>query len=375
MNIKTLITIALTIIGISGATALIFLLYGKPDNSWKQNHDPKVLKNIEDIPIIVPTEDTENNRPPTTGKLFLTLAPNEPNAESFIATMDAGSGKIQKIPVSGLTLNDEELIYGARTSPDKTQIAFATTNFRNQTSNIFTAPIQGGNAVRWNIAPIYSFTSLSVPQWQGDSSLIFGYRKSAPIFDNQRELEKYKKNIDMLRVDETSQITRITRNGGMSKLANGFFPHLYAKTDTILYSLGDGLYFHNIKKGSTRSVVVIVSDNKPIPAAANKKLSLSPDGKTLAWSNFEQGELYIFKTYNDGVTFEPYARYPTAGFWTVFSPDGKYLALQTAEIDENSHIPKNPSVIIYDLENHSIVAKHNLYKYNQGVMWLTDWVD
>ena len=374
MNIKK-ITILLAITLLASAAILLFYREDNSDSSdsWKRQYDPKVIKNVTDMPTVIPDNDTDINNVPE-GKLLLTLKSDRPGTKSFLATMDATTGETEEISLNNLTLDKDEVLYGATVSPDKTQIAFAVTDLRNQKSDIFTAPIRGGAAKKITITPVNSYNTLSPPQWQRDKTLIFSYKESGQIFEYRSDLEKHLKKTDWAEVDERSHVISL-RNGVATDMVSGFFPQIYGRTDTILISQNDGLYLYNTKKDILRNIVVVVASNENlVPARLNKKLSLSKDGKRIAWSNVSRSELYIFETKDSGITYEPYARYPVAGFWTTFSPDGKYLALQSAEEIEPGIIPENPYIIIYDLEKHTIVAKHNLYEYDQGTMWLTDWI-
>ena len=373
-KIKILLLTAIALIIVIGAAFLIVIVSFEKTNAWKEDLDPEIIRAVSSIPEIVPTEDAANNRESLQGNLLLTLTPKK-ETESFIATMDILSGEIEKIPLNNLLLNQTQILYSGNVSPDNTQIAFAVTDFREQQSDVFTVPLAGGAVTKWNRTPIDSYAALSPPQWHINGSLVFSHKKSAPIFESpatkgpSREFKKYQKTANPFKVDSESTIIQLLRNGETISITNGFFPNIYGKTDTILYSLDNALYFHSMDKKSTRGITALAEENgTPVYAARNKKLSLSENGQFLAWSNIQRNELYIFKTHNSGVSYEPYARYPTAGFWSSFSPDEKYIAFQAVRENGDAYI------VIYNLENHTIVTTHDLSEYRQSAMWLTDWI-
>ena len=329
----------------------------------------ETVTSVENIPLVELKEKSEELQ----GSLYITLS-KKGEEGTYLATLNVASGVIQKIPITHQHQNKNAIPYAASVSPNGREIAFALTDFTNQVSDLFVAPINGGNAVRLTKYPIQAFSGISTPQWKSEGSLIFSYKESPPTFTNEEELREYQEEHNLYEVKSTTHIVEISREGVIGEITNGFFPQIYPNGN-LLYSLEDGLFVHRAEDNKAQRVVVINSpEGEPIQARLNKKLSLSPKGTYLAWSNFDRGEIYIFKSEEKDNTYylQPYARYPVSGFWAVFSPDENYLAIQTAQRQQDSG-PSNAEVVIYNLEEHTIAKTHKLHEYKQTEMWLTDW--
>ncbi|MCS7185313.1 MAG: hypothetical protein NZ870_05285, partial [bacterium] len=137
-----------------------------------------------------------------------------------------------------------------------------------------------------------------------------------------------------------------------------------------------GVFSVNLKNGEVEKAIELrnESDNLILGKIINGKLSLSRDGRYLSFSNAQdRGEFYVFEIYSwNPFEYRLKAILNEIGFWSTFSPDGKYIAIQTAEkFDEG--LPINPKLVIYDTCTFNKVLEYDLSEYASESMWVTDW--
>lgn len=126
--------------------------------------------------------------------------------------------------------------------------------------------------------------------------------------------------------------------------------------------------------------VVDIDNNKEwlgipfnIGALRSMKLGFSKNGNMLAVSDYKKSEVTIFKINNweeSSFSYYVYKKIPISGFWPVFSPDGRYLAVQEVKLTDP---PSNPRLVIYNIETLEWKEMINLSDYEQAAMWINDW--
>ena len=105
------------------------------------------------------------------------------------------------------------------------------------------------------------------------------------------------------------------------------------------------------------------------------KFALSRNRNMLVWTNFPN-EVLVFKLNWNPFNYFLYQKISTGAFWPVFSPDGRYLALQEAkggEFGTSPTPPTNGRIVVYDLETLEWEELIDLHAYKQTHMWMTDW--
>ena len=111
-------------------------------------------------------------------------------------------------------------------------------------------------------------------------------------------------------------------------------------------------------------------------------LAVTDDGTKVAITSPNQAALYV----GDVTSWTPFTitnlrqvnphksgEFPKAYYWPVFSPDGEFLAIQTADIKNNTEMT-NPRVNILDLENQDqIVRTISTDQYDFTRAFIDEW--
>ncbi len=85
----------------------------------------------------------------------------------------------------------------------------------------------------------------------------------------------------------------------------------------------------------------------PVTGQSDFKLSVSPNHKILAFSFPDANKVLIYDLASDGTFSGHPGSIPIMGFWVVFSPDSKFMAIQTAQ-PGSGHVLSHPSIEFYD---------------------------
>ena len=153
----------------------------------------------------------------------------------------------------------------------------------------------------------------------------------------------------------------------------------------VLYIGEDGLYTYDTQTGATEILFSVGFSDEEEPneparvllGAANQKISVSEDGKYIGWGNINRREFYVFEIQN----WNPFSitlkyKYPLLAFWSQFSPDSRYIAVQTVGEEIFHSGPDTESTVeIFDIETGNRVYIKSLPEtYEQTSLWLTDWI-
>lgn len=157
--------------------------------------------------------------------------------------------------------------------------------------------------------------------------------------------------------------------GRESVVDQGYNPLLSPDGTYLLYLKSDGLYLADLVNKKTRKVWSM----KGGAALANMQLGISRSGDLLAWSNPNEGKLFIFKI----TSWNPFEisiknTVDIHGFWPVFSPDGKHLAFEEVDWLET---PTNPRLVVFDLSSLHKDTVFNLAGFVQTKMFVDDWIN
>ncbi|MDP2820709.1 MAG: hypothetical protein Q8O39_00700 [bacterium] len=163
-------------------------------------------------------------------------------------------------------------------------------------------------------------------------------------------------------------------NGNIKLSTYGVMPLFSPDGKNLLVLKNPGIYKINLETEETERVIEFRDkDNKLILGQVNMMLSLSPDGKKLAWSNVDREEFYVFEINSwEPFTYKLLAQIKTNAFWSSFSPDGKYLAVQEADMKEDGS-SGNPIISIFETCSFSKLFSYSLNKYDPMQMWITEW--
>lgn len=283
------------------------------------------------------------------GKIYLTLQSVYPeNSPLAFYEFSPASKKLNKFPTK------ENNSLTPRFSNDGKKIVFAAE--RGGATEIFTADSDGSDLKQ-------------ITNGEGEGN------KQLPTFSPDASLIAFtlKPKGRILPFPENRKVYIVGPDGKEKFIANGVNPMFSPDGKSLLILKNDGLHLIDLKTSKGRLVIPLSKEIKGGGAMVSTKLSLSRDGGLLAWTNMERKQVYVLKI----VSWEPFQYHfvktmlDVAAFWPVFSPDGKYLALQEAEWAAPA--PKNPRLTIYDLKNFQKQMTYDLSTYKQTAMWVTDW--
>lgn len=121
----------------------------------------------------------------------------------------------------------------------------------------------------------------------------------------------------------------------------GNMPKWYDNS-TFVYVAGDGVRSYDFKNRVSQLLL-------PIVTAANTKIGLSPDNHWLAISNPDARKVYLYSLSGklSAVALHFTHEFSMLGFWTVFSPDSQYIAIQSADQVPNGG-GMNPRIEFFD---------------------------
>lgn len=163
-------------------------------------------------------------------------------------------------------------------------------------------------------------------------------------------------------------------NGKVEFSTHGVMPLFSLDGRYLLVFKNPGIYKYNLQTGDVERVIELQDKNgNLILGQVNMMLSLSKDGKKLAWSNIDREELYVFEINSwEPFKYKLLAQIKINAFWNSFSPDGKYLAVQETDINERGETI-NPRLTVFETCSFGELFFYSLKEYDPGEMWVTAW--
>lgn len=162
------------------------------------------------------------------------------------------------------------------------------------------------------------------------------------------------------------------------KVTSGTYPR-WIDNNKFIYIADEGLFLYDIVSGTKKELWGMNESG----ALSNMRLDLSADSKYIAWSFPDIGKLWVLDVKEWGnesrlPELSLFDEVDVHGFWPVFSPDSRYIAIQAVDWD-TLHTNPNPRLQIYALqkENGGVLKKidwkFNLDAFEQSKMFITDW--
>jgi Tol biopolymer transport system component len=151
---------------------------------------------------------------------------------------------------------------------------------------------------------------------------------------------------------------------------------IFSPDNTKLLVLREkGLYIFDLKKNASNTpddgkFGVLVLPSVGESNLQMMKFSVSSDNSKLLWSDPKSGKVGLYS-----LTWEPFKltllrTFNTYAFWSAFSPDGQYIALE--EVDWGVEA-KNPRVVIYSLQTEESKEVLDLSAYSTAYLWMSSW--
>jgi len=202
--------------------------------------------------------------------------------------------------------------------------------------------------------------------------------KGEPIFSPSGELIAYESatssvNNSDLGIPESWSTYLIDTNGSTVKIANGINPIFSPDGGKLLILQNDGLHLYDIsvwtKPKPLGLVVKTIGGSK---ASGTKQIEVSADGEMIAWSSTDAENVVVSRINSwDTFSISPFLTIKTKAYWPVFSPDGKYLALDEWRKDGAGN--EYPVIMGYDLSNGTSEKIVTLLSDNKEALWLGAW--
>jgi hypothetical protein len=163
----------------------------------------------------------------------------------------------------------------------------------------------------------------------------------------------------------SSSIHVVMGNSEMPVVA-GTQPQWYS--DAAFYYVGaDGVRLHD---GALRRSTLVL----PIETQGNYKIAVSPNRSLLAFSVPDSSSVFFYRISDNGLLLSLASTVMKRGYWIVFSPDSKYVAIQTAT-DANAGGRSQPSLSIVDTSTFKDIGTIPLTPLLNDHLFVTDWVN
>lgn len=300
------------------------------------------------------------------GKIYLSLGAStlylpEP------AVLDLDSGTLAH---DGM--DDESIGYEHAVSADRTQVAFI-----GSSQDLFQQAQQGtiplGSAIQVYVGSVGPDGELPPPDHSLAITSTNNIEKRTPAISPDLSRVLYVANADGVRPSDpqartlsTYDIHAALADGTDSIIAQGIGP-TWISADEFLYIAQDGLREYSFSQ-ATSSLVL------PDDIAANGKIAVSPDSAQLALSDPDSRTVFLFAL--DASIFPAQLgvsrQIAALGFWTLFSPDGRFLAIQTG--DDGGGSIADPRIDFYDLADlRKLPDTVSLAGFDNDRLFMTSW--
>ncbi|MDD2766727.1 MAG: hypothetical protein PHH40_03120 [Candidatus Moranbacteria bacterium] len=306
-------------------------LYSKKENNTK----------LVEQQVLMSTETTSQAVWDPKGSIYLSLAPNNGNdfgiyqydiSKNILAPYSllekgiAFSGKFK-------TATSEELLV-SEIRGDETQITGIEGNIATTLTD---------SMIQKKRHPSYS-----VPY---DALIYSGKEENAEALGRPNEF-----NVYMQKAGNQEQ-----------KIAQGAMPILTPDGRSVVVLRNDGLYKIDLEDKSSEHIWKTESDG----VSFNQQFSLSPNGKYIAWSYPDGGDIYVFEV-SSWSPFEATFMYDikSHAFWPIFSPDEKYIAFE--EVDWTDP-PTQARLVIMNLATQEKRNLLDLTSFDQLSLFVDDW--
>lgn len=156
--------------------------------------------------------------------------------------------------------------------------------------------------------------------------------------------------------------------GVEKKIGQGSIPTLTPDGKSVVVMRKDGLAVLDLVTGTSE---VIWPLNAGV-AQINQQFTVSAAGNRVAWSNPNEGIIYVVEV-KSWTPFKAVAapqKIEAHAFWPAFSPEGDYLAFEEVEWGA---VPTKPRLVIYDLVTHKKKTIQDLDAFVQERMFISGW--
>ena len=158
-------------------------------------------------------------------------------------------------------------------------------------------------------------------------------------------------------------------------IAQGLYPRWSPDGASILYLGDDGLHLYSLHSATDMPVWPLNNGS----ASSRMMLSISEDGKMLAWTNPLHQEIVVAHI----VSWSPFEFKivdritDIYGFWPIFSPDDTTVAFEQVDWDiaSSNALPVHPRLVVYNVVSNQPKTVLDLSSYDQTTIFMSGWVN
>jgi hypothetical protein len=244
------------------------------------------------------------------GKIYLSLAPiAEENSTISVYEYDFATEELKNLS------EDSQGYMAYKNSHDARSVAFTLVE---EDKAVLYAALLEAESKPWKVSDD-TMKLARDPSWSFDDTRIAFAARTEDINAGSMDVESW--NVYVADATEGSKPTLVTMGSSPLFLAD----------DSILVLKKSGLFRYIEDADGTWTGIPAFYLKDGFIGEPNMKLTVSSDGTHVAWSDVDTGLLYVFTvTLPDGsqdFRLDLAAGFESAGFWPVFSPDNRYLAL------------------------------------------------
>ncbi len=281
------------------------------------------------------------------GSVYLTLTPTDKN-QMRLYTYDFVTGELKmRDPINKFAMTSSM-------SPDRRWTAFVAFAKEEGAKNTFQLQLHLRDRTSAEIKQVTKSSTIlkRMPDWSPDGTNIAFMAQDS---SKKKFLVPNDWNVYMTDLSGKEQL-----------VTEGGYPKWSPDGKKLIFFKNDGLYLYNTASSSPTAEKKLWNGKVYL----NMKLAISRDRDMLAWTHIDSNVAFVFKVDFDNETVTGIKKIDTRAFWSIFSPDGKYLVLQ--EVDWGTVLTR-PRLTAYNLAGEEKVEILDLGQFDQKKMFLTDW--
>lgn len=187
----------------------------------------------------------------------------------------------------------------------------------------------------------------------------------------------YETDIDLLSLDNWEVVVFNPETNSVVTIIQGaLYPHWSPDGNKLVFLKTGGLYAYDLTAQTEQAVLTLPEGGISI---ATSMMDLSEDGTHLIWASAKSGMIAINEILSwDTLELNEIGRMQvpdTEFYWPVFSPDGKYYAVQAIDkLKGNDFVRKNARIEVRPLESRTVVYSHSVEDFIFDALFTDDWI-